>query len=79
VAVLHFTCPNTNRRAPTGVEMDVQSLRTHWRSTLRCDCPHCHDVHDICVRDVYLNGAASVSRLGASYCRYVAAAPSKAW
>jgi len=57
VAVLQFTCPNTNRRAPTGVEMDVQSLRAHWRSTLRCDCPHCHDVHDICVRDVYLNGA----------------------
>jgi hypothetical protein len=57
VAVLHFTCPKTNRRTPTGVEMDVQSLRAHWRSTLRCDCPHCHDVHDICVRDVYLNGA----------------------
>jgi hypothetical protein len=57
VAVLHFTCPNTNRRAPTGVEMDAQSLRAHWRSTLRCDCPHCDDVHDISVRDVYLNGA----------------------
>ena len=57
MAILHFTCPNTNRRAPTGVEMDVQSLRAHWKSTLRCDCPHCHSVHDICVRDEYLNGA----------------------
>jgi hypothetical protein len=57
VACLLFTCPNTNRKMPTGVEMDVQGLRAHWRSTLKLDCPHCDDVHDICVRDVYLNGA----------------------
>jgi hypothetical protein len=29
-------------------------LRTHWRSTLTFDCPHCDDVHDVCVREVYL-------------------------
>jgi hypothetical protein len=62
VALLHFTCPNTNRKAPTSVEMDVQGLRAHWKSTLRCGCPHCADVHDVCVRDVYLKGA--VDNLG---------------
>jgi hypothetical protein len=57
VACLLFTCPNTKRKASTGVEMDVQGLRAHWKSTLRLDCPHCDDAHDICVREVYLNGA----------------------
>ena len=57
VAKLLFTCPNTNRKAPTGVEMDVQGLRAHWKARLKLDCPYCSDVHDICVRDVYINGA----------------------
>jgi hypothetical protein len=57
VALLHFICPNTNRKAPTCVEMDVQGLRAYWRSTLRCACPHCADLHDVCVRDVYLKVA----------------------
>jgi hypothetical protein len=61
VACLHFTCPNTNRIAPTGVEMDVQGLRTHWRSTLTLNCPHCDDVHDVCVSEVYL--AACIASL----------------
>ncbi len=57
VAKLLFTCPNTNRKAPTGVEMDVQGLRAQWKARLKLDCPYCSDVHDICVRDVYINGA----------------------
>ena len=61
MACLHFTCPNTNRIAPTGVEMDVQGLRTHWRSTLTLNCPHCDDVHDVCVSEVYL--AACIASL----------------
>jgi hypothetical protein len=36
--------------------MDVQSLRAlAVDAAMRLS--HCHDVHDICVRDVYLNGA----------------------
>ena len=57
VAMLLFTCPNTNRKAPTGVEMDVQGLRAQWKARLKLDCPYCSDVHDICVREVYVNGA----------------------
>ena len=57
VAMLLFTCPNTNRKAPTGVEMDVQGLRAQWKARLKLDCPYCSDVHDICVREVYINGA----------------------
>jgi hypothetical protein len=64
VAFLYFTCPNTNRIAPTDVEMDVQGLRTHWRSTLILSCPHCDDMHDVCVREVYL--AACVDSLDPS-------------
>ena len=57
MACLLFTCPNTNLKVPTGVEMDVQGLRAHWKSTLKLDCSHCDDVHDVSVRDVYLNSA----------------------
>ena len=64
MACLYFTCPNTNRKAPTDVEMDVQGLRTYWRSTLTFDCPHCDNTHDVCVREVYL--AACVDSLDPS-------------
>jgi hypothetical protein len=37
--------------------MDVQGLRAQWKARLKLDCPYCSDVHDICVRDVYVNGA----------------------
>jgi hypothetical protein len=37
--------------------MDVPGLRAHWNSTLRLDCPHCGDVHDIAVRQVYMDAA----------------------
>jgi len=57
VASLLFTCPNTSRKLSTGVEMDVPGLRAHWNSTLRLDCPHCRDVHDIAVRQVYMDAA----------------------
>jgi hypothetical protein len=57
VASLLFTCPNTSRKLSTGVEMDVPGLRAHWNSTLRLDCPHCRDVHDIAVREVYMDAA----------------------
>jgi hypothetical protein len=54
VACLLFTCPNTSRKASTGVEMDVQGLRAHWKLTLKFECPHCDDVHEIRVREVYI-------------------------
>jgi hypothetical protein len=57
VAFLLFTCPKTSRKLSTGVEIDVQGLRAHWKSTLNLDCPHCGDVHAVCVREVYLSGA----------------------
>jgi hypothetical protein len=41
----------------TGIEMDVQSLRASWKSTLKVKCPHCGGVHEISVRETYLNGA----------------------
>ena len=53
---LLFTCPDTNQQVPTGVETDVQSLRASWASTLKVDCP-CGKVHQISVRDAYINGA----------------------
>ena len=57
MACLLFTCPNTSRKASTGVEMDVQSLRQYWKLTLKLDCPHCDDVHDVRVREVYIDSA----------------------
>jgi hypothetical protein len=57
VACLLFTCPKTGQKVRTGVEMDVQGLRANWKSTLRLDCPHCDTLHDVRVREVYLNSA----------------------
>src|SRR5262245_22327336 len=57
VARLLFTCPNTSRKASTDVEMDVQGLRQYWKLTLKFDCPHCDGVHDVRVREVYLDSA----------------------
>jgi hypothetical protein len=57
VARLLFTCPNTSRKASTGVEMDLQGLRQYWKLTLKLDCPHCDDVHDVRVREAYVDSA----------------------
>jgi hypothetical protein len=59
MAQLLFTCPRTNHRAPTGIETDVQSLSASWRATLKVKCPHCGEVHEISVREMYINGALS--------------------
>jgi phage FluMu protein Com len=57
MAPLFFTCPKTNQLAQTGVETDVQSLSAAWKATLKVNCPHCGEMHEISVRDEYINGA----------------------
>jgi phage FluMu protein Com len=57
MASLLFTCPTTLQQAPTGIETDVQSLRAAWKATLKIKCPYCGKVHEISVRDTYINGA----------------------
>jgi phage FluMu protein Com len=57
MASLLFTCPITHHRAPTGIETDVLSLQAAWKATLKVKCPHCGEVHDISVRDTYVDGA----------------------
>jgi hypothetical protein len=57
MAQLHFTCPATRHRAATGIQIDVQSLRASWHSTLKVNCPHCGGQHDIAVRDTYVDSA----------------------
>jgi len=69
MASLFFTCPTTHQQAPTGIETDVQSLRAAWKATLNVKCPHCGEVHEISVRETYINGALkrpiSLGHLGA--------------
>jgi hypothetical protein len=57
MAPLFFTCPTIHREAPTGIETDVQSLQAVWKATLKIKCPHCGEVHEISVRETYINGA----------------------
>jgi hypothetical protein len=57
LASLLFTCPITHHRAPTGIETDVQSLQAAWKATLKVKCPHCGEVHDVSVRNTYIDGA----------------------
>jgi phage FluMu protein Com len=46
MASLFFTCPTTHRKAPTGIETDVQSLRAAWKATLKVRCPRCGEMHE---------------------------------
>jgi hypothetical protein len=55
MASLFFTCPTTHQQAPTGIGTDVQSLSTSWRAILKVNCPHCSEMHEISVRETYLN------------------------
>lgn len=57
MAPLLFICPKTNQQAPTGIETDVQSLSVSWKAMLNLNCPHCGAVHEISVRETYINGA----------------------
>jgi hypothetical protein len=59
MASLLFTCPKTNQQAPTDVETDVQSLSASWKATLKVNCPYCGEMHEISVRETYINGALS--------------------
>ena len=56
MASLFFTCPTRREQAPTGIETDVQSLQTAWKATLKIRCPHCGEMHEISVRETYING-----------------------
>ena len=50
---LSFTCPNTNRRAPTGIEADTESLRKSWSKRVEVICSFCGEVHKFTVRQLY--------------------------
>jgi hypothetical protein len=50
---LFFTCPNTQQRAPTGIQMDVKSLRASWSKKIKVNCSLCGKVHELSVRDTY--------------------------
>jgi hypothetical protein len=66
MATLHFNCPKTHHQAPTGIETDAQSLRLSWKAKLKVSCPHCGGVHEISVREAYIDGALqdAAERLG---------------
>jgi hypothetical protein len=59
MASLFFTCPTTHQQAPTGIETDVRTLSASWRAMLKVHCPHCGGVHEISVRETYINLALS--------------------
>jgi hypothetical protein len=56
MASLLFTCPTTHQQAPTGIETDVKSLQKTWKARLKVDCPYCGEVHEISVRETYIDG-----------------------
>ena len=58
MASLFFICPKTRHKAPTGIETDAKSLQAAWMGMMKVDCPHCLEVHDISVRDTYIEVVA---------------------
>jgi hypothetical protein len=69
MAPLLFTCPSTHLKAPTGINTDVQSLRTTWSQNLKVRCPLCGQTHEMRVRDTYIESAldAAADLLGRQY------------
>jgi hypothetical protein len=63
---LFYTCPKTKLRATTGIETNVQSLRKAWTKMLKVQCSFCGDVHEITVRETYIQAALhdATDRLG---------------
>ena len=57
MASLFFTCPTRHQKASTGIGIDVQSLQAAWKAALKVKCPHCGAVHEISVRETYINAA----------------------
>ena len=55
MGILQFVCPTTHQQAPTGIETNVQSLRACWKATVKVNCPHCGQAHEISVRETYLD------------------------
>jgi hypothetical protein len=53
---LLFTCPSTRLQTSAGIETDVQSLRAMWTEKVKVPCTHCGMVHEILVREVYIEG-----------------------
>ena len=58
MASLLFTCPITHHQASTGIETDVQSLQAAWKAMVKVKCPHCGEIHEMSVRETYINGAS---------------------
>jgi phage FluMu protein Com len=58
MAALFFICPKTRHKAPAGIETDAKSLQAAWTGTMKVDCPHCREVHDISMRDTYIERVA---------------------
>jgi hypothetical protein len=54
-----FTCPNTQRRASTGIETDVRSLTAVWSKNLEVQCTLCGEVHKMSVREAYVESTLS--------------------
>jgi hypothetical protein len=50
---LLFTCPDTNQRAPSGIQADIKSLRQSWSKTVGVNCSFCGGVHNFVVRELY--------------------------
>jgi hypothetical protein len=57
MAFLLFTCPNTRRRAPTSIEMNVASLHATWSQLLKVHCSLCGEVHEISVSETFVDSA----------------------
>jgi phage FluMu protein Com len=48
---------SNNMRCSTQAGHFRLGLRAAWKATLNVKCPHCGEVHEISVRETYINGA----------------------
>lgn len=60
---LHFRCPTTNGSISTGINTNVETLASAWRSTIHVKCPQCGGLHAIKVREAFIEDAISSASL----------------
>ena len=68
MASLLYTCPETRQQTPTGIEIDARSLRWAWSEKVRVQCPCCGNMHQLPVRETYIDGALHDARPGSATC-----------
>ena len=58
MGTLTFTCPQTRKTIRTGIETDRYALLGAQFLSMRVNCPHCGEAHELQIKDAHIARAA---------------------